>query len=143
MLDDHKIGCFHEEQIKDELNTTLFRSVMEIEGQRLPMVVVIDDSIYVVSRVLVAGKCVNEKNRAEVTGFINRLNGLYKTFKFYLTDTGEIVMDACIPTTIEHFEPDMIRAMIDLGIKCLEEGNYRALMKIVWGNGKEESCSAG
>lgn len=137
MLTEHKINCFNEEQLKDELNTTLFRSVMEIEGQRLPLVVVIDDSIYVVCRVLVAGKCVTDKNRAEVGNFINKLNSNYKTFKFYTTEAGEIIMDSCLPTTVEHFEPDMVRALIDLSVKCLEEGSFRSLMKMVWNEGKE------
>jgi len=137
MLEEHKISCFNEEKIKDELNTVLFRSVMEIDGQRLPMVVIIDDSIYVVSRVLVAGKCINEKNREAVGVFLNKLNGSYKTFKFYTTDAGEVVLDACLPTTVEQFEPDMVRAMIDLSVKCLEEGIFRTLMRIVWGQSKE------
>ncbi len=135
MLEEHKINCFNEEPVKDELNTVLFRSVMEIEGQRLPLVVVIDDSIYVICRVLVAGKCLTDKNQADVGRFINKLNGNYKTFKFYTTDAGEIIMDTCLPTTAEQFEPDMVRALIDLAVKCLEE-NYRPLMQIVWGETK-------
>lgn len=136
MLKEHKINCFNEEPVKDELNTVLFRSVMEIEGQRLPLVVVVDDSIYVICRVLVAGKCINDKNRTDVGNFINKLNGNYKTFKFYTTEAGEIVMDTCLPTTVEQFEPDMVRALIDLAVKCLEE-NYRALMKLVWSDAKD------
>lgn len=141
MLKKHKITCFNEETIKDELNTVLFRSVMEIEGQRLPLVVILDDSIYVMCRVLVAGKCLNAKNRIEVGNFINKLNSNYKSFKFYATDAGEIVMDTCIPTTVEQFEPDMVRALIDLAVKCLEE-NYRPLMKLVWVDAKDSAEAA-
>lgn len=133
MLTDNEINCFVPEEAKDELNTVLFRSTMEIEGQRLPLVVIIDDSIYVICRTLVAGKCLTDANRFESLKYLNTLNSSYKTFKYFETEAGEIVMDICLPTTNEQFEPNMIRALIDLSVKNLEE-NYRPLMQIVWGN---------
>lgn len=136
MLKENKIEVFHQEEIQDELKMVLFRSVMEIEGQRLPIVILIDDSIYVICRTLVAGKCVNEENRAEVYRHLNGLNSSYKIFKYFVSENGEIVMDVCLPTTVEQFEPNMVRAIIDLSVKNLEE-NYRKLMKIVWGTDSE------
>ncbi len=133
MLTDNEINCFVSEETKDELNAVLFRSTMEIEGQRLPLVVIIDDSIYVICRTLIAGKCLTDKNRLEVLKYLNGLNSSYKTFKYFVTEAGEIVMDICLPTTNEQFEPNMIRALIDLSVKNLEE-NYRPLMQIVWGD---------
>ncbi|KAF1080649.1 MAG: hypothetical protein GQF41_3059 [Candidatus Rifleibacterium amylolyticum] len=133
MLADTGINCFSEEQTKDELNTVLFRSSMEIEGQRLPLVVIIDDSIYVICRTLVAGKCLTDGNRFETLKFLNGLNSNYKTFKYFTTEAGELLMDICLPTTNETFEPNIIRALIDLSVKNLEE-NYRPIMQIVWGN---------
>ncbi len=141
MLKENKISVFAEEHLKDELHTSLFRSGMEIEGQRLPIVVIIDDSIFVICRILVAGKCINEANRAGVNDFLNKLNASYKSFKYFVTEGGEIVMDICLPTTVEQFEPNMVRALIDLSIKNWEE-NYRALMKIVWGAEASMSNSA-
>lgn len=140
MLSENGIVCFSEEQVQDELNTTLFRSAMEVEGQRLPLVVIIDDSIYVVCRILIAGKCLTEANRTEALKYLNQLNSHYKTFKYYATEAGELVMDMCLPTTVEQFEPNMIRALIDLSVKNLEE-YYRKLMQIVWGN-KSASMTA-
>ncbi len=141
MLKENKISVFAEEHLKDELHTSLFRSGMEIEGQRLPIVVIIDDSIFVICRILVAGKCINEANRAGVNDFLNKLNASYKSFKYFVTEGGEIVMDICLPTTVEQFEPNMVRALIDLSIKNWEE-NYRPLMKIVWGAEASMSNSA-
>ncbi len=141
MLTDNGINCFSPEEVKDELNTVLFRSSMEIEGQRLPLVVIIDDSIYVICRTLVAGKCLTDANRLETLKFLNTLNSSYKTFKYFVTEAGEIVMDICLPTTSEQFEPNMIRALIDLSVKNLEE-NYRPLMQIVWGNSAAKTAEA-
>lgn len=133
MLKDTGINCFVDEQIKDEIHTVLFRSSMEIEGQRLPLVVIIDDSIYVICRTLIAGKCLTDANRNETLKFLNTLNSNFKTFKYFATEAGEIIMDICLPTVNEQFEPNIIRALIDLSVKNLEE-NYRPLMQIVWGN---------
>lgn len=133
MLSDTQINCFSNEELKDDLNTVLFRSSMEIEGQRLPVVVIIDDSIYVICRTLIAGKCITDANRLEALKLLNSLNGNFKTFKYFATEAGEIIMDVCLPTTNETFEPNIIRALIDLSVKNLEE-NYRPLMQVIWGN---------
>lgn len=140
MLKDNKMNVFQEEPLKDELKTVLFRSNMEIEGQRLPIVVVIDDSIYVLCRTLVAGKCIKKENEVEVTKLLNHLNRSYKTFKYYTTEAGEIVLDACLPTTVEQFEPNMVRAIIDLSVKNLEE-NYSGIMQKVWGHRSETEAA--
>ncbi len=140
MLKENKMNVFQEETLKDELKTVLFRSNMEIEGQRLPLVVVIDESIYVLCRILVAGKCIKKENEVEVTRLLNHLNRSYKTFKFYTTEAGEIVLDACLPTTAEQFEPNMVRALIDLSVKNLEE-NYSIIMQKVWGNRAEAEAA--
>ena len=39
---------FQKEERKDELNTVLFRSFMQIEGLQLPLVVILDNSIYTI-----------------------------------------------------------------------------------------------
>lgn len=140
MLKDNEMNVFQEETLKDELKTVLFRSNMEIEGQRLPLVIVIDESIYVICRILIAGKCIKKENEFEVSQLLNHFNRSYKTFKFYTTEAGEIVLDACLPTTAEQFEPNMVRALIDLSVKNLEE-NYSIIMQKVWGT-KVKAASA-
>ncbi len=141
MLKDNDIKCFSSEELKDEMNPVLFRSSMEIEGQRLPLIVVIDDSIYIICRTLVAGKCVTDANRTAILRHLNMLNGSYKTFKYFITDAGEILMDLCLPTTNEIFDPNMVRGLIDLCVKNLEE-NYRQLMQTVWGNSAGKTAEA-
>ena len=131
MLKENKIECFQKEEVKDELNTVLFRSFMEIEGLQLPVVVILDDSIYSIFRTLVIGKGVNEKNRNDVVNVVNTLNSTYKAFKYIVSETGEIILDVCIPCTDDAFDPNLIRVMIDVAIKNLNE-NYRKIVKTVW-----------
>ena len=132
MLKENKIECFQKEVVeKDELHTVLFRSFMEIEGLQLPVVVILDDSIYSIFRTLVIGKGVNEKNRNDVVNIVNTLNATYKSFKYIVSENGEIILDACVPCTDETFDPNLIRVMIDVAIKNLNE-NYRKIVKTVW-----------
>ena len=131
MLKENKIECFQKEEIKDELHTVLFRSFMEIEGLQLPVVVVLDDSIYSIFRTLVIGKGVNEKNRNDVINIVNTLNSTYKAFKYIATEAGEIVLDVCVPCSDDTFDPNLIRVMIDVAIKNLNE-NYRKIVTTVW-----------
>lgn len=131
MLKENKIECFQKEEVKDELHTCLFRSFMEIEGLQLPVVVILDDSIYSIFRTLVIGKGVNEKNHKDVVDIVNTLNATYKSFKYIVSENGEIILDACVPCTDEGFDPNLIRVMIDVAIKNLNE-NYRKIVKTVW-----------
>jgi hypothetical protein len=131
MLEENKIECFQKEEVKDELNTVLYRSFMEIEGLQLPVVVILDNSIYSIFRTLVIGKGVNEKNKNDVINVVNTLNSTYKSFKYIVSENGEIILDACVPCTDDNFDPNLIRVMIDVAIKNLNE-NYRKIVKTVW-----------
>ena len=52
-LDDNKIKSFTVDEIADDqLNSVVFRSNIEINGQQLPTIVVLDSSIYGMVRVL-------------------------------------------------------------------------------------------
>lgn len=124
-------NVFQKEELNDELHTVLFRSFMEIEGLQLPIVVILDDSIYTIVRTLVIGKGVNEKNKNDVLNVINKLNSTYKAFKYIVSENGEIIFDACVPCTDDAFDPNLIRVMIDVAIKNLTE-NYRSVVKTVW-----------
>ena len=137
MCKENNINCFQVEELKDELNSVIFRSFMEIEGLQLPIVVILDDSIYPILRTLVIGKGVNENNKKDVVNVVNTLNATYKAFKYVVTENGEIVLDACLPCTDETFDPNLVRVMIDVAIKNLNE-NYRKIVKTVWEDEKVE-----
>ncbi len=131
MCTENNITCFQVEELKDELHTVIFRSFMEIEGLQLPIVVILDDSIYPILRTLVIGKGVNDKNRDDVNRVVSQLNATYKAFKYVVSENGEILLDACMPCTDDTFDPNLVRVMIDVAIKNLNE-NYRKIVKTVW-----------
>ena len=132
-LQANNITCFNAQAIENEMHSVLYRSFMEVNGQNLPTMVVVDDSIYVMVQVRVAAAVIKEGNRAAVMEQINKLNEKYKVFKYYINDNGDIVIESCIPSTDDDFVPGLIHAVIDVILKHLQE-EYPQIMKNVWAN---------
>ena len=132
-LQENNINCFQAQAIENEMHSVLYRSFMEVNGQNLPTMVVVDDSIYVMVQVRVAGAVIKEANRTAVMEHINALNEKYKVFKYYINEAGDIVIESCIPSTDEDFVPGLVHAVIDVVLKHLQE-EYPRIMKLVWAN---------
>ena len=131
-LKEKKIEAFKEEEIKeDELNTAVFRSSIDVDGNRLPVIVILDSSIYGMVRVLVAPKAVKEENEQAVLQLVNKYNKTYKSLKYYVDDEKSLVMDTCILFKEGKADGDIIYAMIDLIIQQLGEA-YKEIMKSIW-----------
>ena len=126
-----QINCFEIQEVQDELNSVIFRSRMDVEGQNLPTVIILDDSIYAVVRIQVVAALVKESNRITVMEFINELNRQFKVFKYYIADNGDIYLDSCVVSTPEQFDVDMVRSVIDVLLKHLGE-YYKPLMRKIW-----------
>lgn len=132
-LDNAKINVFAVEEVADDaLNSVVFRSHLEIEGNQLPTIVVLDDSVYSMIRILIAPKVENEKKAQKVRALLNDFNKQYKVFKYYLDDNNAVVLDLCLVTPGEKIEGELIYAMFDLVINHLNE-SYKSLMEAIWG----------
>ena len=121
------------QEIDGDMHPVVYRSAMEVGGQNLPTMLVIDDSIYVMLQVRVGAGLVKESNKAAVMEHMNSLNENYKVFKYYANENGDIVIESCIPTTDEEFMPELVHAVIDVVLKHLND-EYPKLMKTVWSN---------
>ena len=72
-LQERNITCFKvEEMPKDELNAVVFRSQIEVEGQNLPTILIVYDSIYCMLRVLVASKALRENKIGSAIPHLNK-----------------------------------------------------------------------
>lgn len=132
-LDTKKIEAFTIEEIeKDELNTVAFRSHLEINGSRLPVVVILDSSIYGMIRILVAPKVLREEAELPILQLVNSYNKKYKSFKYYIDDEGSLVLDTCILFKEGEADGDMVYAMFEVLIDHLNE-SYKDIMKAIWG----------
>ena len=132
-INDRNINVFQMLEIDGDMHPVVYRSAMEVGGQNLPTMLVIDDSIYVMLQVRVGAGLVKESNKAAVMEHMNSLNENYKVFKYYANENGDIVIESCIPTTDEEFMPALVHAVIDVVLKHLNE-EYPKLMKTVWSN---------
>lgn len=73
-LSSNNINCFSKEEIDNEMHSIVYRAHMEVSGQNLPTMIVLDDSIYTMIQVRVAAGVVNAGNREGVLMHINELN---------------------------------------------------------------------
>ena len=129
-LIDKGITVFSTESMEDEANTVFFRSRIEAAGQLLPVVVIIDASIFTIIRVQLAGDIPEEK-RERLTMYLNGLNLYYKTFKYYMSPEGRICLDMCIPAKEEAFDAELVYGMLSTLVQHLQE-HIGELMEAVW-----------
>ena len=132
-INERNINVFQIQDLEGDMHPVVYRSAMDVGGQNLPTMLVIDDSIYVMLQVRVGAGLVKDSNRAAVMAHMNSLNENYKVFKYYANENGDIVIESCIPTTDEEFMPELVHAVIDVVLKHLNE-EYPKLMKTVWSN---------
>ena len=132
-INERNINVFQMQEIDGDMHPVVYRSAMEVGGQNLPTMLVIDDSIYVMLQVRVGAGLVKESNKAAVMEHMNSLYENNKVFKYYANENGDIVIESCIPTTDEEFMPELVHAVIDVVLKHLNE-EYPKLMKTVWSN---------
>ena len=131
-LDAKKITAFTVEEIeKDELNTVVFRSHLEVGGNQLPAIVILDSSIYGMIRILVAPQALRKETELAVLQLINGYNKKYKSFKYYLEDDGALVLDTCVLFKEGEADGDLIYAMFEVIINHLNE-SYKNIMKTLW-----------
>ena len=129
-LVDNNINVFSTESLEDEYETALFRSRIEVRGQMLPMVIVIDKSIFTIIRTqIVTG--IEAKQAEKLKGYLNDLNREFKIFKYYLREDGNVYLDICLPFVDESFDSQMVQLMLSILVKHLE-AVYGDVMAFVW-----------
>mgnify|MGYP000517900407 FL=1 len=131
-LKEKQITAFTVDEIKDDaLNTVVFRSHIDVGGNQLPTLVILDSSIYCMIRLLVAPKSLRDDNKEAVLELMNGYNKKYKSFKYYADDEGNLVMDTCVLFKDGEADGDMIYTMFNVIINHLNE-SYKDTMKAVW-----------
>ncbi|MEE1350378.1 YbjN domain-containing protein [Dialister hominis] len=131
-LDKRKLKDFAVEEIaKDPLETAVFRSHMQLENARLPIIVILDKSIYGIVRLLVAQSAKKKNNEKALEELMNKFNKQYKAFKYYLDDEGNLVLDLSILCPEEKVSGPMIYALFQSVEEHLKTA-YPQWMKIIW-----------
>lgn len=130
-LEEKDIKVFEVEELEgDEQHTVVFRSHITVEGQQLPTIVILDESIFALMRVQISPKALTESNQLELFKMINETSVSYKPFKLYLNREGDLMLDVCLLAE-EELKGDTIYTMFSIIINYLNE-NYRKFMKCIW-----------
>ena len=71
-LEEREINVFQMEEIEgNEQHAVAFRSFIAVEGQQLPTMVVIDDSVFSIIRVQIAPQVLKKENMADLMNLAN------------------------------------------------------------------------
>ena len=131
-LQEKNITCFQVQEVpNDELNTVVFRSSIEVEGQQLPTLVITDSSIYTMIRVRIANQALKEGNETALVKAINKINAQYKIFKYYFAEDGALILDSYLLERPEELDGDMVYTVLDIIVKHLL-AEYKNIMKLIW-----------
>jgi len=131
-LKGHDMNFFLKAPVEgDENGTVVFKSNIQAEGQTLPVGIITDNTIYTIIRVQIGTGLIKDSNRAAFNAYLNEMNRGYKVFKYVAADDGTVFLDSCLPSTQEHFDPELVRVILDVIVSHLQE-EYKNVMKKAW-----------
>ncbi|MBQ5624957.1 MAG: YbjN domain-containing protein [Phascolarctobacterium sp.] len=130
-LEANKIECFQIEERNDENETAVFRSLMQVKGQTLPFAVLLDKSVYALLQVQLAPAIIKGDVLGKVAAYLNEMNNNYRVFKFLVTNDGDLLLNACVVSKDDNFDPVLVNAIIAETVKFLE-AEYASIMAKIW-----------
>ena len=128
---ENKIECFQVEERNDENETAVFRSLMQVKGQTLPFAVLLDKSVYALLQVQLAPAIIKGDVLGKVAAYLNEMNNNYRVFKFVVTNEGDLLLNACVVSKDDNFDPALVNAIIAETVKFLE-AEYASIMAKIW-----------
>ena len=128
---ENKIECFQVEERNDENETAVFHSLMQVKGQTLPFAILLDKSVYGLLQVRLAPEIIKGEVLAKVATYLNEMNNNYRVFKFVVTNEGDLLLNACIVSKDDAFDPALVNAIIAETVKFLE-AEYASIMAKIW-----------
>ncbi len=127
----NNLNFFVKNEMHDDADTVVFQSQLKVEGQTVPVGIITDNTIYTIIRVQVGAGLVKKENSAKVLDYLNQLNRSYKVFKYVASEDGGIFLDACLPSTNESFDAEIVRVVLDVVVDHLNS-EYKNIMKQAW-----------
>lgn len=108
-----------------------FHTYVKVFGQKLPAVVIVDDSIYTVIRVQIIPDVSFTKNKNEFVRCVNEMNITYKAIKYYLGTDDALYLDMYIPNNKDELDGDLVIELLSAINSHLEQ-EYPNWMKLLW-----------
>lgn len=134
---EHNLNFFRKVEMKndkgerDPAETTVFQSNIQVEGQTLPVGIITDNTIYTIIRVQVGNALLKEANKSKFLEHLNMLNRSYKVFKYVAAEDGSVFLDACLPSTNDSFDAEVVKVVLDVIVDHLSH-EYKNIMKEAW-----------
>lgn len=127
----NKMDFFVKNEMKDEADTVVFQSNLQVEGQTIPLGIITDNTIYTIIRVQIGSQLLKDENKLSLLEYLNQLNRSYKVFKYVAAEDGSIFLDACLPSTNDSFDAEIVRVILDVIVDHLNN-EYKNIMKQAW-----------
>ena len=115
--------------IEVDENNKIFESRLLIEGQALPLFLVVNSTVY--SYIHVHLVTVTHEKVEKCNEYLNRLNESFPMLKYFINNVGNIVLTCSVPAADDKFDPALMFALVDQ-VKGHLEANYKELMQKIW-----------
>ncbi len=119
------------ENTAEKKTRVTFHTYVRVFGQKLPSVVIIDDSIYTIIRVQVIPDIEYSKNKDSFLKCVNEMNITYKAVKYYLGADNALYLDMYIPSNNDDIDGDLVINLLSALNRHLEK-EYPNWMKLLW-----------
>ncbi len=130
-LEENKITGFGLQDFQNDVHAQAFRSNLPVEGQNLPFMILLDDSVYTMLQVQIATSIAVGEKRAKICEYLNDLNEQYRMLKYSADAAGNVLLTCCIPAGVPHFEPALVIAILNQ-IQGHLNAVYPDIMKHLW-----------
>lgn len=122
------LDIFQKRALHDANDAVLFLAALPAGTHRLMVAIVTDSTVYTSVRVQLGSRIPHMPGEDRFLEFIRKLNAEHALFKYILNETGTLYLDVCLPATPEHFDPEMVRTMMNLLVYHLKD-TYDEVLK--------------
>lgn len=105
------------------------RSHLLVEGQALPMFIVVNDTVYSFIQVHLA--TVDAAKAQKCLPYLNELNERFNMLKYCINKAGNLVLTCSVPSGDDKFDPALLIALVDQ-VKGHLDAMYPSIMQKIW-----------
>lgn len=125
--DAHEITGLQYLQINEA--NLLINTRLLIEGQTLPLFIVVNNSVYTYLQAHLV--TLTEEKKAATLSYLNDLNNEFNMLKYSINPQGNVILTFSVPAGDDKFEPALVFALVDQ-VKAHLEAHFAALMEKIW-----------